>query len=297
MSQDNTLFDLPEVESKNNELPDEDDFFDKLDAVEVDYTALGQFTLNTIKYLAESYTAYIGYGEKLKELQKTLSDEAEDNDIDAFGVPEVTVGIQSIKESFRARLLSCFTDQFKISVPMELREALTEDFDYGNAEKISELFMQYTNNGDTDAIERDEKIKAIGQFLYRRPESTQHSIRKKKISIVNFFYTEKCTIFKEHRIGYSSSNWDKYKHWIAAIRYFANEQNLYELLSGYELIEFYDRNSRESEGAFEKRESEDSELITSTKLLKNGKMELEFRTEQLARLFWDDWIIPAQNRG
>lgn len=296
MSQDNTLFDLPEVDGQNNELPEEDDFFGKLDAVEVDYASLGTNMLNTIKHFTESYTAYIGYGEKLKELQKTISDDSKLNNTDAFGVPDVTIGIEDVIHSFRRRLLQRFTEEFNISVPTELSAVFTEDFDYGDAEKISELFMQHTNNGDTDAIERDEKIKAIGQYLFRRPESTQHTIKKNKISIQGFYCTEKCSIWKEHKIGYSSSHWEKNKHWPAAIKYFANEQGIEWLLSGYELFEFYARNEKESEGAFELRESQDSEIIASTKLFKNGKMEMVFANEQIARLFWDEWIMPAQNR-
>jgi len=62
------LFDLPEINT-GNEQP-EDNFFDKLDAVEVDYSSLGPTIVNAIKFWSDSYLKKIEYYDDLLKFKK-----------------------------------------------------------------------------------------------------------------------------------------------------------------------------------------------------------------------------------
>jgi len=190
-------------------------------------------------------------------------------------------------------LLSLVRTQYHIEPSSEMYKAFT-NVDYGDNEAILDTFSKHTNGGNTESIEREQKMKAIGQYIRTRAHNKPY-IKKTKITIPSFYWTKKCRIYEETKIGHSSSNWDKPKDWAEAFKYFAKEHDIDWLMSGHKLFMFYKNNERASEGTFEKREFEDSVLLKSLKLFKNGKMELEFITEALALQFYEEWIIPAQN--
>lgn len=288
------LFDSPlndgvpeEIENEN----ENDDFFDKIEAVEIDYSVLGESVVNGISFWSASYLKKIEYYDDLKKFKEAYWEQSRVEHNHYF--EETAVVKEDLEEKMLSNILNMIRSQFSIDTTDEMKEALT-GIDYGNKDTILDILMKYTNSGNTSDIKREQQLQKFAKHIsagnYNIPV-----LKKTKIQIPGFYYVEKCSIFKEHAIKYSSSNWGKDSDWSEAIRIFAEEHNLETYYSGDTLFQHYSKNEREKHGAFETQVFEDSVLLESLKLFKNGKMELKFVSAELAQLFFDEWITPARN--
>jgi len=286
MSKEQTLFDMPLA--KRNP----DDFFDKLEEVNVEFGALLPASItNQVAHLVECYQLFLQEKEKLSMLHKTLLNKAESIEKTTLGFPAIDASLEELKKRFRSKLITLFSSNFPIDVPSEFSSTLAkEDFEFSE-ETILSLFMEHTNNGDTSTLLKNETMKKLGQYVWPREDGFKLS--KNKLTIPSFYWIEHCNIYNEKKIGYSSSNWQKPHDWKSAMDLFAMEQEI-DWNTGSSLFLYYREHDKDKTGAFEKQTFEAAEVLTSTKLFKNGKMELHFKTDELAATFYNDWITPAK---
>lgn len=290
MSQNN-LFTLGEADATaENEL----DFFDKIEEIEVDHSMLGANVVESIGFWSRSFAEKIKYLNELKQFKETFWEKAKENSSHYFRESSVP-GMSEERVSLRTDILRLVRETFNIEPPSEMADELAKsDFDFTNTSAILDLIMLHTNNGDSEGIERDQKLKTFSRFVYVNPERGQHKLSKNKITIHRAFYSSKCSIWKEYTIGYSSH--EPARAWMDALEFFAKEQDISPQHTGQELFELFVHNHREEGGIYEKRENENSLILTSVKLLKNGNMDIHFKTNDIAQKFWDEWLMPAQER-
>lgn len=279
------------LKNQENDIP-EDNFFEKLEEVTIEHeTLLPKEVINSVNHLVDSYKRFIQSKEKLEELSSSLAREAKELDLIALASPSVNASVSNLKERLFSKLQNLFRENFPIALPAGFIEALKkEDFEI-EKEVIMNLFMEFTNNGDTDQLLRTETLKNLADNILYSVEEPK--LNKAKIQITRFYYTEQCSIWKERVISYSSRNWSKPTHWENALDAFAEENGIIHS-TGSALFSYYRDHNKASKGAFEKQTYAGSQVLKSTKLFKNGKMELEFVTKELAAAFYRDWIIPAR---
>lgn len=288
---ENNLFDLPEINTKNEQPESEDDFFDKIEAVEIDYSVLGESVISGVAFWSASYLKKIEYYDELKKFKEAYWEQSRIEHNHYF--EETVVVKDDIDAKMISNILGMIRSKFSIDTTNEMKEALT-GINYGDKDVILDVLMKYTNAGNIDDIKRDQIFQKFAKRI-SKGDYWIPVIKKTRITIPGFYYVEKCSIFKEHAIKYSSDNWSKDSDWSEAIKQFAREHNLETYNSGDTLFQHYEENTREKHGAFETQVFKDSVLLESLKLFKNGKMELKFISAELAQQFFDEWITPARN--
>jgi len=288
---ENNLFDLPGINTEDKQPESKDDFFDKIEAVEIDYSVLGESVVDGITFWSASYVKKLEYYDDLKKFKEAYWEQSRIEHNHYF--EETAVPKDDLASKIISNILGIIRSKFNIDTTDEMQEALT-GINYGDKDVILDVLMKHTNAGNTDEIKRDQIFQKFAKRI-SKGDYWIPVIKKTKITIPGFYYVEKCSIFKEYAIKYSSDNWNKDSDWSEAIKQFAREHNLETYNSGDTLFEYYTKHEREKHGAFETQVFEDSGLLESLKLFKNGKMELKFISSELAQQFFDEWITPARN--
>lgn len=161
-------------------------------------------------------------------------------------------------------------------------------------EQIFEQLSFATKNGDFDEIERDQVlgnlknqvIKKVGEFEFKN----------NKLSINRFAYSYKCNINKEYEATISS---DQRKAFIASLELLAKELHLEEKCTRNALfpphVILKDLNQhldklKEGRGAYDEEVFLKNNFIEKVKLLKNGKLEIIFASEEVANKYFLDFI-------
>lgn|GEM_PF-6102200 len=183
--------------------------------------------------------------------------------------------INKIKNSFIACVCGYFEGKYSITIDRD--NIISKYKEYINCDNIiDEIHEQMGGHNFTEKAEQEIKAKSINIFKYNDERIT---IRNNKL-ILNGYFVRHDSIWKDYRL---TNN----KEFIfSALSHFDNgsvkiNQELSNKYCGYD--------NEKKPSNFEKYETQSLNKVKSIKFLKNGKMEIEFTSNQVATKFANEY--------
>ncbi|MEV9478223.1 hypothetical protein [Aliarcobacter butzleri] len=276
-------------------------FMDKLTSIQKDYeTVLGLDTVEFVEKLVEEYNEIKEFHFQLNELidiQHKKSTSYTSFSVLKSDFPYVksnfiidSLGLTNKYDNKLYSLNSKLTvilGQLRGIVQSYIEEIWNIDYDASKSfenieitkEVILEEILKATNNGDFKTIRDEQLHKSILKNLIWNSVD----LNKQKVVFERFFSTDKCKFFKTWS---SHSDYKKVEILNKTLKHCfdfpENEQKH---------ISFHLNKRDEKDGAFEEYKFLSS-VIEKLKLLKNGKLEIHFKTDNQAKKYFNDYILP-----
>lgn len=281
------------------------DFFKKLDSVEKDYSKiLGEDTIVFVNNLVVEYNQTKNYHIQMNTLIEEQYNAMLQNK--AFTVHHIDSGWQ---ENYRAtfaktnmgfdrvyddkiyqlnKKLETTIGQLRGIVETYIEKTWQIEYDTSNSfmdieittNVILDEILKATNDGNFEVIKNQQLMDSIAKDLINRRDV---ELAKNKVSFARYSYTEKCKYMKRYESRSSDEKIEALRNSLEAC--FGISKNEKDHVS------FYLRKRNEDDGAFDVYTFLSS-TIEKLKLLKNGKLEVYFKTEEKARKYFDEYIKP-----
>ncbi|MEV9478221.1 hypothetical protein [Aliarcobacter butzleri] len=293
-----SLFDILE---KEHTIGSSDNFMDKLTSVKKDYEGvLGQETIDFAETLVEEYQLYFKFRNSFNQLISNYKEEVKDNfyikehniDFNSFDIEKSDNRVErklidSIK-SFIERKWSFIIDEFLINPKYETENSIHIDFT--NKESILSFISSKTNNGNCQKDAFEQKLRLLKKTL---PYFKKDDIKliKNKISIPNFYSVT--TSVGQICISQHCNKKGFYDALLMFIKEdFPGATRSLSHITTLEKIYSYCPYAYLGESILDKQEFTGNGII-ATKLFKNCKFEIWFKTDDLAKRFYKDYIMKS----
>ena len=201
--------------------------------------------------------------------------------LDSYRLREIKVIAMSIKESFIDNIVSYFTDKYNVTIK---KDRILKNFDYDitYTNIIDDIMTQLDGFSFAEKAVKELLDKTKNTYYYN--EYRKHSnmdIKNNKI-VIDGSYTYKDTIWNEYRLR---GGFDQI---FTALYLFDNGSIPRE---STELHNRYcgDQNER-NERNYEKYRPNSLTTVESIKFFKNGKLEIEFKCNQMATKFAYEYL-------
>lgn len=298
------LFDAPlsplsEKETVTPSVTKADDFFSKIDEVEIEESILGEEINNKIKAWVDEYNEFNAEIAKVKEALDAYRAFVKETPV--FGLREDSMynymmrdlepefkekSVLDPKDGFlTARIKNLVQNRWEITLS---QDDMLEKIDLTSVDDISSYIAENINFGDTEGIVLEQKLSSFAE-QWRHKE---FEVKGKKVFVQDAFY------FSDYDFEYGTFSWDHQ-------RKLANLEELLKLFheetkgAGYSAINacfsFY-TNRVKTKDCFVKIEEGSNpkvETIMATRLYKNGKFEVQFSDAATAQSFYDEYIAKA----
>ena len=298
------LFDVPFTPSSKEELvppsaTKEDDFFSKIDEVEIEHSVLGEEVETRVKAWVEEYNEFNAQIAKLKKaldaysafLDKTPVFNLKENTLYKYSIEDLNPKFEkeSVLEPKDGLLAARIVDLVKNRWGVDLsRDDMLEKINFASADSILEYIAENINFGDTEGlILKQQMLKFKEEWKY-----IDFTHKGKKVFAQNAFY------FNDFNMEYGNFSWENRRK-LEILKEMLETYHKKTKGSTYSAINAcfsYYTNRAKLKDCFEKvEEGYDTEVetITSTKLFKNGKFEMTFVSTEVAKEFFDEYITKA----
>ncbi|QWU14398.1 hypothetical protein SAMN04487895_101707 [Paenibacillus sophorae] len=182
--------------------------------------------------------------------------------------------ISDIKNAFIMYVCSYFERKYNITIDEDkVKNKYGEDITYNNI--IDEIFIQLDGFNFTEKAEQEIKSKAKDIFY----SNDKITIRNNKL-ILDGHFAYHDSIWKEYRLT------GKHESILMALSHFEDgNTNVKEELSN----KYFGYNNERSKDNYDKYEVQTLSKVKTIKFLKNGKMEIEFLSNQVASKFANEY--------
>jgi len=299
-----SLFDAPVEQATPS-------FMDKINSVKKSYDdLLGVEFVQNIKILLKEYEEVQEYHEsmnnmvakqkaKIEEFQQfkefskygashfkdhligNISGSSHNYDYDLSAKQRVTCG------KLKARLNAVMLKSFNI------------DYEFGfvgpetSYESLIEEILEATNSGNFEEVANEQLMESIRSNLIKHKEIT---LSKKKIVFNSFTNSYKCSIFKRYETNMDNKTLDALINSMAAHykEVIGIEEGADEFLF-FNFLTNHLSGSNEESGVYKAVTEVVTDYISKARLFKNGKLELEFKTTDIASSYYTNYILA--NKG
>jgi len=303
-----TLFDAPLTPPSKEEtvapsVAEEDDFFGKLDEIEIEDSILGEDVNNKIKAWVDEYNEFNAEIAKLKKALDAYSAFVKETPV--FGLKQDSVHRYAIKDLepklehksmldpkdrlLAARIKELVQNRWQVDLS---HDDMLEKLDFTSIDDISGYIAENINFGDTGGIVLEQKLASFKE-QWRHNE---FAVKGKKVFVQDAFY------FSDFDFEFGSFSWDhqrKLANLEELLKLFHKEKTGVEYSAINACFSYYS-NRVKTKDCFEKIEEGSDpkiETIMSTKLYKNGKFEVQFVDAATAQSFYDEYIAKAMIIG
>lgn len=294
------LFDFNAGGSSAEEDLNINSFLGKLESIEKDFSEiLGERAVNFAHTIVSEYTMFLDYKSSINEINEKFIKQIQDNvfvmkstfDYDYFINEKDS---KRIYKMMKNRIINFIRNTYSVSISEDSFNTQYEDdeasasvVDYLSENSILEFIASKTNNGNAEEISKQQMLNA----LYTDVRRNSIKLVKKVIQISDLFATD-CTF--EPRV----CHWCERNGFFNALLSFCKEDfpgsnKTNSHIGQIEAIYTYSPRGYQGEDIFHKQEFTGN-FIVSTKLLKNGRFDMEFKTPELAARFYQDYLVECK---
>jgi hypothetical protein len=196
--------------------------------------------------------------------------------LDSYKLKEMKIIIDGMKESFIERIVSHFSNKYNVTIKKErMQKNFGYEITYDNI--IDDIILQLDGFTFTERAVQELKVKTRNTYHYNDYRKTSNMEIKNTKVIIDGYYAYKDTIWNEYRLKGDFGNI------FTALYHFDNGTiptsgtELHNRYCGYD-------NERKIRN-YDKYEPETLTKVTGIKFFKNGKLEIEFKSNQFASQF------------
>lgn len=280
------------------------DFFSKLNGVKKDYkNTLGEAAVAFANELSCEFKEFLDFKAKLQSLQKeyesTLIESSyirkDTFDYDFFDISKEEARVNA---KLSRTILNYIKDKWNLTINDTINPKYETEgavnIDYANADDILNYLSLKTNNGNCANEAKNEMLMALYKSLPSWKIDEVKNI-KNKIVIPSFYSVSQ--FLDSYRISHHCDKSNFYNALLTFIKEdFPGSDDWNTHIKTIQRIYSYSPSNYQGNNIFDTQEFTGNG-ITGTKLYKNGKFEIWFKTDSLASRFYKDYIMEAFKIG
>lgn len=290
-----TLFDFDHGTGSGNIM---DTFLEKLGSINKDYVSLlGEDTVEFAQNVVIEYKNYLIYKEEIQTINEKYLESIKGKNLITkstfeYGHFDSEKADKNVSKSIKYKIIAHIREKWHIEISEYLFNTTHEEegsvkVDYLSEENILEFIASKTNNGNGREISKEQMLNSLSKDVGQNIKLVKKTVQLNQFYSLNMSYQSPCI-----------SHWCEKKGFYKALLAFCKEDFLGSCkntshIGTIESIYSFSPRGYQGDSILDKQEFTGN-FIVSTKLLKNGRFDIEFKTEDLAKRFYQDYLVECK---